>query len=282
VVGLPCVIPVFIERSFNEFIDTLDESSIDCGLRRKAFAQQRTAMTPPARVIHLDPAGPDGAGLQPLDLDPRGFQSPLPLQNYHLYFEDEALGLSVGIWDTTTMQEAFGPYPTDEFILVIEGSFAMMHGNGATVTAMAGNAVCFRQGIPTSWKQDGYLRKIYLTLADPEAEMPKIDSAEGGVVVLDQPPAGDGTVVFRNDAGTMEVRHIAPVALRRPMAMARTHDLLQVLSGSVEVSEASGAVQVFHPGQVFFIPQGTAHALAGSEGFSAYRVTIQSTASDSP
>jgi uncharacterized cupin superfamily protein len=220
-----------------------------------------------------------GAGLQPLELDPRDFQSLLPSQNYHLYFEDEDLGLSVGIWDTTTMQEAFGPYPTDEFILVIEGSFAMMHGNGDMVTAKAGNSVCFRQGIPTSWKQDGYLRKIYLTLADPEAEMPEIDSAEGGVVVLDRPPEGDGTVIFRNDAGTMEVRHSAPGALRQSLATADAHELVQVLTGSVEVGDASGAHQVFHPGQVFFVPRGTALALTGSEGFSAYRVTVRAPAS---
>lgn len=232
-------------------------------------------MTPPPRVIHLDPAGPDGAGLEPLDLDPADFQSSLPVQNYHLYFEDEALGLSVGIWDTTTMQEAFGPYPTDEFILVIEGSFAMTGGNGGAVTAGAGDSVCFRKGIPTSWKQEGYLRKIYLTLADPKAEMPVIDSADGGVIVLDRSPMAHGTEVFRNDTGCMQVCHVAPGAFRQPMARAKAHDLVQVLAGSVEVSEPSGAVQMFHPGQVFFIPQGAAHGMAASDGFAAYRVTVR-------
>ncbi len=231
-------------------------------------------MTPPPCVIHLDPAGPGGAGLEPLELDVADFQSPLPVQNYHLYFEDAALGLSVGIWDTTTMQEAFGPYPTDEFILVIEGSFAMAGGKGSVVTATAGDSVCFRQGIPTSWKQDGYLRKIYLTLSDPEAEMPVIDSAEGGVIVLDRSPAADGTEVFRNDTGNMQVCHIAPGAFRQPMAKATAHELFQVLAGSVEVAEPSGAVQMFHPGQVFFIPHGTAHGMAASDGFAAYRVTV--------
>jgi uncharacterized cupin superfamily protein len=232
-------------------------------------------MTPPPRVIHLDPKGPDGAGLQPLDLDPADFQSPLPVQNYHLYFEDEALGLSVGIWDTTTMQEAFGPYPTDEFILVIEGAFAMLDGKGGAVTAKAGDSVCFRQGIPTSWKQVGYLRKIYLTLSDPEAEMPVIDSAEGGVIVLDGHLAsGDETVVFRNDCGNMQVCHVATGAFRQPMSEAGAHELVQVLTGSVEVSEPSGAVQMFRSGQVFFIPHGTAHEMAASDGFSAYRVSI--------
>ena len=232
-------------------------------------------MTPRPRVIYLDPAGPSGAGLEPLDLDPADFQSPLPVQHHHLYYADAALGLSVGIWDTTTMHEAFGPYPADEFILVIEGAFAMVHGKGGTVTAGAGESVCFRQGIPTSWKQDGYLRKIYLTLADPKVKMPVIDSADGGVIVLDRSPAADGTEVFRNDTGCMQVYHVAPGAFHQPMAKATAHDLVQVLAGSVEVGEPSGAVQMFHPGQVFFIPHGTDYCMTASDGFAAYRVTVR-------
>jgi uncharacterized cupin superfamily protein len=231
-------------------------------------------MTAPPSVIHLDPAGPEGAGLQPLALDTADFQSPLPVQNYHLYYEDAALGLSVGIWDTTTMQEAFGPYPTDEFILVIQGAFAMVDDEGGAVMAKAGDSVCFHQGIPTSWKQEGYLRKIYLTLADPEADMPVKASAEGGVIVLNQPPAADGAVVYRNDPSTMAVRHVAAETLGQVMGAADEHVLVQVLTGQVEVSEPSGAVQVFRAGQAFFIPQGTAHAMTASGGFSAYRVSV--------
>ncbi|QYK42565.1 MAG: DUF861 domain-containing protein [Paracoccaceae bacterium] len=226
------------------------------------------------RVIRLDPAGPDGAGLQPLELDPATFQSALPVQNYHLYFEDESIGLSVGIWDTTTMQEAFGPYPTDEFILVLEGAFAMVNGEGGAVTAKAGDSVCFHQGIPTSWKQDGYLRKVYLTLADPAAGMPVKASAEGGVIVLRQPPESDGAIVYRNDPGTMVVRHIASGAFESPLDAAQAHMLVQLLSGEVEVNEPGGVSQVFRAGQVFFIPQGTVHGMKASTGFRAYRVSV--------
>jgi uncharacterized cupin superfamily protein len=225
-------------------------------------------------VIHLDPLGPDGSGLQPLDLDPAGFQSPLPVQNYHLYHEDAAIGLSVGIWDTTTMQEAFGPYPTDEFIMVVEGSFAMLDGQGGAVTAGTGDSVCFHQGTPTSWKQDGYLRKIYLTLADPRAGMPETATAEGGVIVLRHPPSGDGSALFRNGPGTMQVHYVGPGAMSRPLGAAGQHEMVQVLSGAVEIVEPDCAPQVFRAGQAFFIPQGTRLAMTASEGCAAYRVCI--------
>jgi quercetin dioxygenase-like cupin family protein len=58
------------------------------------------------------------------------------------------------------------------------------------------------------------------------------------------------------------------------------HGLVQVLTGSVEVSEPAGAMQIFHPEQVFFIPQGTDHAMPGSDGFSAYLVRIGQTVRD--
>lgn len=135
-------------------------------------------------VIRLEANGPSGQGLTPLELDPASFQSSVPLQHYHLYFSDRAIGLNVGVWDTTTMQEAFGPYPGDEFIVVLEGRFEMVDGKGGGVPARKGQSVAFRNGIPTSWKQDGYLRKFYMTL-NSDDDPPPIDSAEGGVIVLD-------------------------------------------------------------------------------------------------
>jgi 4-methylaminobutanoate oxidase (formaldehyde-forming) len=60
-------------------------------------------MTTAARPIRIDP---DKVDLHPLDLAPEDFPSPLPAQHHALLFEDKAIGLAVGIRDTTTMQEA--------------------------------------------------------------------------------------------------------------------------------------------------------------------------------
>ncbi len=225
------------------------------------------------KVIRLDANGPLGAGLQPLDLDPDDFQSSLPVQHVHEYYGNADAGLSVGVWDTTTMQEAFGPYPGDEFIVVLEGSFAMVDGKGGAVTAKAGDSVCFRNGIPTSWKQDGYLKKIYLTWRNPGAETPRIASAEGGVTVLAKPSQA-GDIVFRNDAGNMTVRHFAPASLSEVFAATECHELVQVLTGEARITERQSATQTFGAGEVFFIPQGTVCAWTVTEGFSAWRVSV--------
>ena len=78
------------------------------------------------RIIRLEPHGPTDSGMPKMRLSPGDFQSELPVQHKHIYYEDDALGLEVGVWDTTSMQEVFGPYPGDEFMWVLEGKVIMV------------------------------------------------------------------------------------------------------------------------------------------------------------
>ena len=63
------------------------------------------------RIICLEPFGPAKTGMQKMHLEPEEFQSKIPVQNIHVYYEDVTLGLSVGVWDTTSMQEVLGLIP---------------------------------------------------------------------------------------------------------------------------------------------------------------------------
>jgi uncharacterized cupin superfamily protein len=221
-------------------------------------------MTRAPQPIRIDP---DMLDPVPLDLDPATFQSPLPVQHYALIFEDEAIGLAVGIWDTTTMQEAFGPYPGDEFITVLDGHFAMVDAAGGTLSAaQAGDSVTFRNGAPSSWKQDGYLRKVYLTLQDPTDSTPRITSAEGAFCVLDRArvpqcrPEADGVtreVIFCNDAGTMTVTLCAyPARTLAPMPDP-SHRLIRVLAGAIILTAPASPPDRFDAGSHVFLPKGT-------------------------
>ena len=236
-------------------------------------------MTQP-RVIRLEANGPKDTGLTPLELDPKSFRSPLPVQNHHQYFADSAQGIAVGVWDTTTMQEAFGPYPGDEFIVVLEGSFAMLDGKGGSVSAQKGQSVCFRNAIPTSWRQDGYLKKFYLTWLDPDADVPTISSMEGGVIVLDpNPPPPVPTlreqIVFTNDAGNMQVSLRESSAANTPMARSDRHEFVQILEGEVRIVEEGGNAHDFSAGDVFFIPQGTLNAWQILRTLKTYHVMLR-------
>ncbi len=220
------------------------------------------------RIYRLQPDMP--GGLDPLPIDPAGFVTVPEAQNWHVAYGDDELGLNVGVWDTTTMQEPTGPYPGDEFVVVIEGAFEMVDAEGGAVPAAAGQSVIFRNGAPVGWKQQGYLRKFFLLYEDPRAEAPRVDSPEGGVMTVDpDAPLSDadlteGTatpqrdrVLFTNDHGNMQAGIWDTQAFETDVAPFPWHELSRVVEGEVTITEADGTAHTFRPGDVFFIPQGT-------------------------
>jgi uncharacterized cupin superfamily protein len=229
-------------------------------------------------VYRLEAEGPAASGLEKMELDPVDFQSPLPEQHLHTYFEDEKLGLSVGVWTTTSMQEAFGPYPGDEFMCVLEGRVAMVDGQGKETPVEAGQSFCIRNGFPTSWKQVGFLRKFYVTYADPSAPAPRIESAEGGVVVLDpseleaglevmdttepfvihgEAPTQRDSGFFTNAAGNLFVGMWDSEAFESEMRPFPCYEFVKLLEGEVTITEEDGKAQTFRAGDAFFVPQDT-------------------------
>ncbi len=225
----------------------------------------------PARIKRLERNGPAGTGLTPMTLDPVDFQSSLPEQSIHLYHEEPEIGLSVGVWTTTDMQEAFGPYPGDEFMLVLEGRVEMVDGAGHATSVETGQNFVLRNGIPISWRQVGPMRKFFLLLDDPKVPVPRIDSAEGGVLVPDPSalaaaayPVVEGigggqqreAHIFTNDAGTMTVGLWESTAFESAMQPFGIHEFCHILHGRVTVTEAEGTAHHFGPGDVFFVPRG--------------------------
>ena len=231
----------------------------------------KDSVTHELKLTRLEPNGPDG--LKPMDLAPYAFHTRPEQQNLHVYFEDEELGMSVGVWDTTPMQEPFGPYPGDEFIVVLEGHFDMMDtvdGSGQNVACSAGQSVIFRNGVPVSWKQHDYLKKFYITYTDPRADMPEGLSAQGGIQALDPDftltdadAVADATVrqheqvLFTNDHGNFEVGCWDSEAFTSDVAPFPYHEFCQILEGEAVLTDAQGARHVFQPGDCFFIPAGT-------------------------
>ena len=100
----------------------------------------------------------------------------------HIYCSDPKLGMDVGVWVTKTMQEAFGPYPGNEFIVVLEGSFQMLDASEVGAAGHKGQRVAFRNAIPESWKQDGDFGELYVTYLNPQLPRLKISSAAGSLL----------------------------------------------------------------------------------------------------
>lgn len=241
-------------------------------------------------AIRLLPDGPPGSGLERIDLDPGDFQSPLPEQRWYIAYSDEAIGMHVGVWHTTDMQEAFGPYPTDEFILVIEGEFEMLDGDGHATPARQGQSAIFRKGAPMSWLQKGSLKKYFIALADPDTDPVSLPNAEGGFIVLEpdaKPGAGatethseTGTLLrdetlWTNDAGTMQVGIWETGPWKSVDITFAHHEFVQVLSGPVTITAPNGTSETFEAGDVFFVPAGTVAQWNAPEGLCKYYATIE-------
>jgi uncharacterized cupin superfamily protein len=230
------------------------------------------------RVIRLEADGPEGVGLKKMELSAADFQSDLPEQYEHVYYEEEELGLTVGVWTTTSMQEAFGPYPGDEFMSILEGQVSMIDAHGNETLVKAGEVFCIRNAIPISWKQVGFLRKFYMTYADPSEAVPDIASADGGVMILDpvalaadmelmdttdplvivgDKPLQHDNLFFTNDSGNMYIGMWDSTTLDSEMRPFPWHELVQLLEGEVLITEADGSRHRFVAGDAFFIPMGT-------------------------
>jgi uncharacterized cupin superfamily protein len=230
------------------------------------------AMTDTTGIVRLERDGPSGVGLAKLELDPKDFQSDLPDQHIHVYYEDPALGMTVGVWTTTDMQEAFGPYPDNEFMFVLEGRVVMIDGDGNETPVEEGESFFVRKAIPISWKQEGFLRKFFITYSDPGAPVPRIDSADGGVIVFNpqsleaglvpqKESIGGGTqrdnLVFTNDTANMTVGMWETTAFKREMQPFSVHEFAQIVEGDVTIVGDDGARHRFTAGDVVFVPKGT-------------------------
>ena len=229
-------------------------------------------------VIRFDPNGPDGAGLTKMQLESTDFKSELPDQFWHIYYADEVLGLTVGVWTTTSMQEVFGPYPGDEFMCILEGQVVLLDGKDNETVVNQGETFIVRNGIPVSWKQVGFCRKFFMTYLSPNGSAPQNDTADDGIKILreaelktklvvvkenqqitnnEEKPIQNDAICFRNETGNMSAGMWQSERFETTMSPLLFHELTQVLEGVIFITEAGGKVHKFTNGDVFFIPEGT-------------------------
>jgi uncharacterized cupin superfamily protein len=230
------------------------------------------------KVIRFETHGPAATGMPAMELDQADFQGGLPEQHLHEYFNDDELGLSAGVWTTTDMQETFGPYPGDELMWVLEGQLDMLDGNGNATHIDQGETFYIRNGVPTSWKQNGFLRKFYITYDDPNAATPENISADGGIKPLDAEalqlnkekmsttdpfvikgvaPVQHDSNAFTNDAGNLYIGMWDSSAFESEMLPFPCYEFVQLLEGKITITEQDGTTNVFVAGDVFMVPEGT-------------------------
>ena len=236
-------------------------------------------MSTEKRVYRLEAHGPTGTGMPEMKCNPEDFASDVPAQTLHVYYDDKDLGMSVGVWTTSPMQEAFGPYPGDEFIWLLEGGFKMVDGdNNVLDTYEQGECVYFRNAAPVSWVQEEHLRKFYITYLNPKHKVPTGVSAEGAVKAVDSSvkpeqmtvleatdpfiingdkPTQRDYIYFTNDTEDMFVGRWDSTPFESEMAPFPCHEFVRLLEGKIVITEEDGTVHDFQKDDAFFIPKGT-------------------------
>jgi uncharacterized cupin superfamily protein len=233
-------------------------------------------------IIRLDP-NPPGFGDEPDALEAELFESAIPVQNSHEVYQDDDLGLYVGVWDTDDMVEAAGPYGMDEFMLLLEGEACIKNNKtGEMETVKAGQAFVIPRGYDCQWQQKGYLRKYFMISEHPAEEIPAQPAVEGIVV-----PREDATVepltspepfLMEGDtlpkaldfyvdssgkfhSGTWQCA--AFEAISRPFPY---HQMFCVQEGAITLMDDRGEKHVFAAGDAFFVPEGVVCSGRSSTG----------------
>ena len=221
-------------------------------------------------ITRITTKGPNEAELEAWPvMDPAGLESGAPVQKGILYDEDPAPDYSVGIWECTAFVDRPGPYPVDEFMLLLEGTVEMAMPDGTSVTVHPGEAFVIPKGLECQWKMPGTVRKIFMILDGTEPGTGSDAAQNAGlgritVPLLGQPVHRDVTppatlttreVYFVNHDSRMTV-HIDTFhdSLHGPAPQARRH-LIHVLSGEVRTDGASD--EAFGPGDSLYLMPGS-------------------------
>jgi len=116
----------------------------------------------PIRFQAEGPAGWRAAPDQPLEHAEliRG----LPMGLDHAYFARPETGVRAGIWRSTAYTERYESYPTDEFMIVLEGEVTL-EGEGFRDTYRKGDAFFVPKGFKGIWHQPVDLLKFYVIMA---------------------------------------------------------------------------------------------------------------------
>lgn len=219
-------------------------------------------------IIRLRP-DPEGFGDTPDELRAEDFISEIPLQHSHSAYEDDEIGLYVGVWDTESMEEEGGPYACDEFMWLIEGECNIKNNKtGDIETVKAGMPFVIPKGYDCQWQQTGYLRKYYVISEHPREEVPAVPAHEGVVIPQENISYEDTTGRFYSGMRTLDAFVSKPKA--HPY-----NEFAYIGSGSITLTDEQGAKQEFGAGDAFFVPQGVVCGAAVPDSVSLYIAVIK-------
>jgi len=193
-------------------------------------------------------------------------------QHGHLWLDDAASGLMIGVWACSPMTGRMGPWSTNEVMLLLDGAVTIDHADGSSLDVMAGEAFFIPKGTVCSWRQEGDLKKFFaihsdasgLTAANPAAfRARKIDfaaqltSTEGPApaLLLGPAPTCHEAVAFTDLTGQLTAGIWSATPYARKAIVFPRHELMHIVEGSVTLSDGAGRQETFVAGDTCFVPK---------------------------
>lgn len=231
------------------------------------------------KVIRLSDA-PAGFGNIADELEREMFESPMPVQHTHAYFEDDELGLYVGVWDTTSMIEVAGPYASEEFMWLLQGEVEVRNNmTGAIETVRAGEAFVIPMGYDCQWLQNGYLRKFFVIYEPPGESLASISASEGIVrpqlsTEIDLQAGPHKSVSYRNRGGSFCTGSWQSDAFESEVTSKPYHQFVYIVEGCLCVKDDADVAHSFESGEAVFLPQGIVTAWSSRDRLGILTVKV--------
>jgi uncharacterized cupin superfamily protein len=195
----------------------------------------------------------------------------------HLWLDNPALGLKVGVWEAKANLGRWMNWPVHEFMVVLEGEVVMVEEERETVVS-AGESFFIPRGRRCIWNQAGYVKKIMVLFDDPAVgSMKPIVKIDPNVKLqLSTPPAAEilhsgvprqhAHEYFANATGEFAVGVWDTTGYHRKLIDFPRYELMHLLEGTVTFTDDKEASQTFRKGDTFFVPLGAPNSWK-SEGY---------------
>lgn len=237
---------------------------------------------PDQTVIKYDRNGDTETGLQPWDPIPaEELRSGNPVQNGHTYFDTDNSRLTSGVWDCTPHEMVAGPYPVDEFMIVLEGSIIIEHETRGAETFRAGDCFIIPRGTPCAWRQDEYALKYFAIhsdlgsephrdlnlnalLLDANAELSQVTQHDPTLYESEVPEMGL-LLRYRDPSGKFHAGIWDCSPMKRVATTIERSELMHIIEGSGSITNADGVVFNFNTGDTFMVPIGMGYQWQNDE-----------------
>ncbi|WOH36735.1 cupin domain-containing protein [Thalassotalea fonticola] len=195
------------------------------------------------------------------------FVSSIPTQHSHDYYCDEELGLYIGVWDTTDMQEAPGAYELEEFMVILVGEASIKNNQtGHIETVQAGESFVIPKGYDCQWQQQGYLKKFYVILDND-----KLAANNQNVNSIAHFSANQNNESYENEQHTLK----AGVSNTNDnLNCSKDYRFVSVLKGRLTLTDSSENNQSFGENATIFIKKGQVVSSSISADYKQYFANI--------